>query len=67
MAEAEFTAVAESVVIVACYSLVYAALDQKRLSPAKDEAAADFYRKHGFEPIPDEPLKLFLPVPLSSG
>lgn len=33
---------------------------------AKDEAAADFYRKHGFEPVPDDPLKLFLPVPLSS-
>jgi GNAT superfamily N-acetyltransferase len=32
---------------------------------AKDQAAADFYRKHGFEPIPDDPLKLFLPVPLS--
>jgi len=34
---------------------------------AKDEAAADFYRKHGFEPVVDDPLKLFLPVPLSSG
>ena len=33
---------------------------------AKDEAAADFYRKHGFEPVLDDPLKLFLPVPLSS-
>jgi len=33
---------------------------------AKDEAAADFYRKHGFEPVVDDPLKLFLPVPLSS-
>lgn len=32
---------------------------------AKDEAAADFYHKHGFEPVLDEPLKLFLPVPLS--
>ncbi|MGL4461243.1 MAG: GNAT family N-acetyltransferase [Planctomycetia bacterium] len=32
---------------------------------AKDEAAADFYRKHGFEPVLDDPLKLFLPVPLS--
>jgi GNAT superfamily N-acetyltransferase len=29
---------------------------------AKDEAAADFYRKHGFEPVVDDPLKLFLPV-----
>jgi GNAT superfamily N-acetyltransferase len=33
---------------------------------AKDEAAAEFYRKHGFEPVLDDPLKLFLPVPLSS-
>ena len=33
---------------------------------AKDEPAADFYRKHGFEPVLDDPLKLFLPVPLSS-
>jgi ribosomal protein S18 acetylase RimI-like enzyme len=33
---------------------------------AKDEAAADFYRKHGFEPVLDDPLKLFLPVPLFS-
>ena len=34
---------------------------------AKDGAAADFYRKHGFEPVIDDPLKMFLPVPLSSG
>ena len=34
---------------------------------AKDEAAANFYQKHGFEPVVDDPLKLFLPVPLSSG
>src|SRR5439155_4621890 len=33
---------------------------------AKDEAAADFYRRYGFEPVLDDPLKLFLPVPLSS-
>ena len=33
---------------------------------AKDEAAAEFYRKHGFEPVLDDPLKLLLPVPLSS-
>lgn len=33
---------------------------------AKDETAADFYHKHGFEQILDDPLKLFLPVPLSS-
>jgi GNAT superfamily N-acetyltransferase len=31
---------------------------------AKDESAADFYRKHGFEPVIDDPVKLFLPVPL---
>jgi GNAT superfamily N-acetyltransferase len=34
---------------------------------AKDETAVDFYRKHGFEPVVDDPLKLFLPVPLTSG
>lgn len=33
---------------------------------AKDDSAADFYRKHGFERVVDDPLKLFLPVPLSS-
>jgi GNAT superfamily N-acetyltransferase len=32
---------------------------------AKDQAAADFYRQHGFEQVPGDPLKLFLPVPLS--
>jgi GNAT superfamily N-acetyltransferase len=32
---------------------------------AKDDAAAEFYRKHGFEPVLDDPLKLFLPVALS--
>lgn len=32
---------------------------------AKDAAAADFYRKYGFELVPDDPLKLFLPVKLS--
>ena len=114
---------ADSKVVVAYYSLVYAAIDQKRLPAklakglgkydipvmllarlavdqreqgkglgkallkdailrtmqaadiaglklllvhAKDEAAADFYRKHGFERVVDDPLKLFLPVPLSS-
>jgi GNAT superfamily N-acetyltransferase len=113
---------ADSKVIVAFYSLVFAAIDQKRLPAklakglgkddipvmllarlavdrreqdkglgkallkdailrtmqaaeiaglklllvhAKDEAAVDFYRKHGFEPVVDDPLKLFLPVPLS--
>lgn len=34
---------------------------------ARDKGAADFYRKHGFEPVVDDSLKLFLPVPLSSG
>lgn len=115
---------ADSKVVVAYYSLVYAAIDQKRLPAklvkglgkydipvmllarlavdhrdqgkglgkallkdailrtiqaaeiaglklllvhAKDEAAADFYRKHGLVPVVDDPLKLFLPVPLSSG
>ena len=33
---------------------------------AKDEAAAAFYERHGFEPVLGNPLKLFLPVPLSS-
>ncbi|MFL5245116.1 MAG: GNAT family N-acetyltransferase [Gemmataceae bacterium] len=33
---------------------------------AKDETAAKFYRKHGFEPVLDDSLKLFLPVQLSS-
>jgi predicted N-acetyltransferase YhbS len=33
---------------------------------AKDDAAADFCRKHGFEQVLGDPLKLFLPVPLSS-
>ena len=29
---------------------------------AKDERAAAFYRHHGFIPLPDSPLKLFLPL-----
>ncbi|MBX3450612.1 MAG: GNAT family N-acetyltransferase [Planctomycetaceae bacterium] len=33
---------------------------------AKDEDAANFYSKHGFVPILDDPFKLFLPVPLST-
>ena len=33
---------------------------------AKDEAATEFYCKHGFEPVFDDPRKLFLPVPVSS-
>ena len=37
------------------------------LAHAKDEAAADFYHSHGFEPVVDDPLKLLLSVPLSSG
>ncbi len=117
------TSHADSKIIAAYYSLVYASLDQKRLPAklikglgkydipimllarlavdqrdqgkglgkallkdavlrtlqaaeiaglklllvhAKDETAADFYRKHGFEPVLDDPLKLFLPVSLSS-
>lgn len=33
---------------------------------AKDETAAAFYEKHGFERLLGDRLKLFLPVPLSS-
>jgi GNAT superfamily N-acetyltransferase len=33
---------------------------------AKDGAASDFYRKHGFEPIASNPLMLFLPLSLTS-
>ncbi|KAF0843242.1 acetyltransferase (GNAT) family protein [Methylovorus glucosotrophus] len=29
---------------------------------AKDEAAADFYRHHGFIALPESPLNLFLPL-----
>jgi len=29
---------------------------------AKDEAAAAFYRHHGFIALPDSPLTLFLPL-----
>lgn len=29
---------------------------------AKDESAAAFYRHHGFIPLPDSPLTLFLPL-----
>lgn len=32
------------------------------LVDAKDEAAADFYRHHGFIALPDSPLTLFLPL-----
>jgi len=33
---------------------------------AKDEAASEFYQKHGFEPVLGDSLKLFLPVRLST-
>jgi hypothetical protein len=33
---------------------------------AKDDAAAGFCRQHGFEQVPGDALKLFLPVPLST-
>jgi hypothetical protein len=36
------------------------------LVQAKDEAAAEFYKKHGFAPVLGDSLKLLLPVPLSS-
>lgn len=29
---------------------------------AKDESAADFYRREGFLPFPQEPMRLFLPM-----
>jgi predicted GNAT family N-acyltransferase len=32
------------------------------LVDAKDERAAAFYRKHGFEPLASRPLTLFLPI-----
>jgi len=32
------------------------------LVDAKDEGAAAFYRKHGFEPVASHPLTLFLPI-----
>ncbi len=32
------------------------------LVDAKDESAAAFYRHHGFIPLPDSPLTLFLPL-----
>lgn len=33
---------------------------------AKDDTAARFYHQHGFQQVLGDPLKLFLPVPLSS-
>src|SRR5258708_39385657 len=32
------------------------------LVDAKDEGAATFYRKYGFEPLASRPLTLFLPI-----
>lgn len=29
---------------------------------AKDERAADYYKKFGFVPLPERPLELFLPI-----
>ena len=29
---------------------------------AKDEESAEFYARHGFQPFPTEPLRLFLPM-----
>lgn len=37
------------------------------LVDAKDEAAASFYRHHGFIALPDSPLSLFLPLATASG
>lgn len=34
---------------------------------AKDEAAAAFYRHHGFIALPDSPLTLFLPLATATG
>lgn len=34
---------------------------------AKDEGAAAFYRHHGFLPLPDSPLTLFLPLATVQG
>jgi GNAT superfamily N-acetyltransferase len=36
------------------------------LVDAKDEEAAAFYRHHGFIPLPDSPLALFLPLATAS-
>lgn len=36
------------------------------LVDAKDLDAAEFYQKHGFEPLVNDPLRLMLPVPLSN-
>lgn len=32
------------------------------LVDAKDEAAAEFYRRHEFRPLPDQPRRMFLPM-----
>lgn len=34
---------------------------------AKDEGAAAFYRHHGFQPLPDSPMTLFLPLSTVQG
>lgn len=34
---------------------------------AKDEGAADFYRREGFVAFPDRPLKLYIPMALAAG
>ncbi len=36
------------------------------LVDAKDDRAADFYKYHGFIPLPDSPLSLFLPLATAS-
>lgn len=37
------------------------------LVDAKDDKAAAFYQHHGFIPLPDSPLSLFLPLATASG
>ena len=32
---------------------------------AKDISVSEFYRKHGFEPVVNDPLQLFLPILLA--
>ena len=36
------------------------------LVDAKDDRAAAFYKHHGFIPLPDSPLSLFLPLATAS-
>lgn len=40
---------------------------QPLLHPLTVGMTGPLYLKHGFEPVMDDPLKLFLPVPLSCG